>query len=88
MKLGVLLMNTGTADEPTVEAIARYLGEFLMDPAIIGTPCFIRRHIVNGIVKTRPRRDGGKISYVLDGRLFAFPDHLPSARQAASGGTV
>ena len=27
MKLGVLLMNTGTADEPTVEAIARYLGE-------------------------------------------------------------
>ena len=56
MKLGVLLMNTGTADEPTVEAIARYLGEFLMDPAIISAPYFIRKPLVQHICKTRPKR--------------------------------
>ena len=55
MKLGVLLMNTGTADEPTVEAIARYLGEFLMDPAIISAPYFIRKPLVQHICKTRPQ---------------------------------
>ena len=38
VKTGVLLMNTGTADEPSVAAIRTYLHEFLMDPAIIGAP--------------------------------------------------
>lgn len=56
MKLGILLMNTGTADEPTVEAVGRYLREFLMDPAIIGAPYFVRKPLVSHIVKTRPQR--------------------------------
>lgn len=53
---GVLLMNTGTPDAPQVEAIARYLDEFLMDPAIIGAPWPIRRMIVNKIISDRPRK--------------------------------
>ena len=56
MKTGVLLMNTGTADAPNVEAIRRYLREFLSDPAIIGAPAPIRNRIVNHIVKNRPPR--------------------------------
>lgn len=56
MKTGVLLMNTGTADEPTIAAIRAYLSEFLMDPAIIGAPEFIRKHIVNHICRNRPKR--------------------------------
>lgn len=56
MKTGVLLMNTGTADEPTIPAIRTYLYEFLMDPAIIGAPEFIRKRIVNHIVRNRPQR--------------------------------
>lgn len=56
MKVGVLLMNTGTADEPTVEAVARYLGEFLMDPAIISAPAFVRKPLVRHICKSRPQR--------------------------------
>lgn len=55
MKTGVLLMNTGTADEPSVPAIRTYLDEFLMDPVIIGAPKFIRRRIVNHILVKRPQ---------------------------------
>lgn len=56
MKTGVLLMNTGTADEPTIPAVRAYLYEFLMDPAIIGAPEFIRKLIVKHIVRNRPQR--------------------------------
>lgn len=56
MKTGILLMNTGTADEPTVVAVRNYLREFLMDPAIIGAPEFIRKRIVNHIIRRRPER--------------------------------
>ncbi len=49
-------MNTGTADEPTITAVRNYLREFLMDPAIIGAPAFIRKRIVNHIVRRRPER--------------------------------
>ncbi len=71
MKLGILLMNTGTADEPTVEAVARYLGEFLMDPAIISAPYFIRKPLVSHICKTRPKRT------VENYRAFWTPEGSP-----------
>lgn len=57
---GVLLVNTGTPDAPEETAIARYLDEFLMDPAIIGAPWPIRRMIVNRIVSTRPKESAKK----------------------------
>lgn len=56
MKLGVLLINTGTPDEPTLDAVSQYLREFLMDPAIIGAPAPVRRLLVNHIVRNRPAR--------------------------------
>lgn len=56
MKTGILLINTGTPDAPTVEAIRPYLTEFLMDPAIIGAPKFIRKPLVKHIVSKRPER--------------------------------
>lgn len=56
MNTGILLMNTGTADEPTLPAVRNYLREFLMDPAIIGAPEFIRKRIVNHIARRRPER--------------------------------
>lgn len=55
MKTGVLLMNTGTADEPSIAAVRTYLHEFLMDPAIIGAPEFIRKRIVKRICRKRPQ---------------------------------
>ena len=56
MTVGVLLINTGTPDEPTIEAIRPYLTEFLMDPAIIGAPYFVRKPLVKHIASTRPLR--------------------------------
>ena len=40
-KIGVLLVNLGTPDEPTTSAVRRYLGEFLSDPRIVEIPKFI-----------------------------------------------
>lgn len=57
MTVGVLLINTGTPDEPTVEAIRPYLTEFLMDPAIIGAPYFVRKPLVKHIVSSRPEKN-------------------------------
>lgn len=54
---GVLLMNVGTPDEPTVPAIKRYLREFLLDPDVINIPAIFRHLLVRGIIlNTRPRK--------------------------------
>jgi protoporphyrin/coproporphyrin ferrochelatase len=37
-RLGVLLVNLGTPDEPTTAAVRRYLAEFLWDPRVIEAP--------------------------------------------------
>ena len=54
MTIGVMLINTGTPDAPTIEAIKPYLSEFLMDPYIMGAPYPIRKAIVSHIVSKRP----------------------------------
>ncbi len=37
-KIGVLMIQLGTPDEPTASAVQRYLHEFLSDPRVIETP--------------------------------------------------
>ena len=56
-KRGVLLMNVGTPDAPTEEAVRRYLREFLLDPDVIDLPAPLRHLLVRGIIlRTRPKR--------------------------------
>lgn len=80
--LGVLLMNTGTPDEPTIPAVRAYLQEFLMDPAIIAAPYPIRKVLVNRICKKRPQHT------VANYQAFWTPEGSPfllaSQRQAAA----
>jgi ferrochelatase len=58
--IGILLVNTGTPDAPTKEAVVRYLRRFLMDPRIVGIPSFIWKPILNGIVlRVRPVKTVG-----------------------------
>lgn len=38
MKIGILLTNLGTPDEPTKTALRRYLSEFLSDPRVVNPP--------------------------------------------------
>lgn len=54
MSIGVLLINLGTPDAPTPDAVGRYLREFLMDGFVIDTPAPLRWLLVN--VAIVPRR--------------------------------
>lgn len=51
---GVLLINLGTPDAPTPDAVGRYLREFLMDGFVIDMPAPLRWVVVN--VAIVPRR--------------------------------
>src|ERR1043165_3857053 len=50
---GILLINLGTPDAPTPDAVGRYLREFLMDPFVIDLPAPLRWFLVNVIVVPR-----------------------------------
>ncbi len=56
-KIGVLITNLGTPDEPTPKALRRYLKQFLSDPRVVEVPRVIWWCILNGIIlNIRPRR--------------------------------
>lgn len=56
-RIGVLLVNLGTPDEPTTAAVRRYLAEFLWDPRVIEQPRWLWWLILHGIIlRTRPQR--------------------------------
>jgi len=52
-KRGVLLVNLGSPDSPSVADVKRYLREFLMDGRVIDSPWPIRFALVNGIIIPR-----------------------------------
>ncbi|MBI3853003.1 MAG: ferrochelatase [Verrucomicrobia bacterium] len=54
-KQGVLLVNLGSPDSPTVPAVRRYLNEFLMDGRVIDVAWPLRRFIVGMILINRPK---------------------------------
>lgn len=49
-KTGVLLINLGTPDSPSVRDVRKYLTEFLNDPRVIDINAFGRFLLVNGII--------------------------------------
>ncbi len=49
-KKGVLLVNLGTPDSPSVPDVRRYLDEFLMDERVIDIPPLNRALLVKGII--------------------------------------
>ncbi len=56
-KIGVLLVNLGTPDAPTPQAVKRYLAEFLSDPRVVEIPAPVWQPILRGLVlTTRPRK--------------------------------
>ncbi|HEY3760917.1 MAG TPA: ferrochelatase [Verrucomicrobiae bacterium] len=52
---GVLLVNLGSPDSPSVPDVRRYLNEFLMDGRVIDSPWLLRRFIVGMILLNRPK---------------------------------
>ena len=49
-KTGVLLVNLGTPDSPSVPDVRKYLFEFLNDPRVIDLPWLLRKFLVNVII--------------------------------------
>jgi ferrochelatase len=55
--LGVLLVNLGTPDAPTVPAVRRYLAQFLADPRVVELPKALWLPILHGVIlRVRPAR--------------------------------
>jgi len=56
-RVGVLLANLGTPDEPTAPALRRYLAQFLSDTRVIELPRIIWSVILHGIIlRERPKK--------------------------------
>lgn len=49
-KTGVLLVNLGTPDSPSISDVRSYLSQFLNDPRVIDIPWLLRKILVNGII--------------------------------------
>jgi protoporphyrin/coproporphyrin ferrochelatase len=49
-KTGVLLINLGTPDSPSVSDVRSYLSQFLNDPRVIDIPWLLRKLLVNFII--------------------------------------
>lgn len=63
--LGVLLINLGTPEAPTPQAVRRYLAEFLSDPRVVELPRPLWWLILHGFVlRTRPRRSAEAYSKI------------------------
>ncbi|MCX6894835.1 MAG: ferrochelatase [Verrucomicrobia bacterium] len=58
MSKGVLLVNLGSPDSPSVPDVRRYLNEFLMDGRVLDVAWPLRRFIVGTILISRPKESG------------------------------
>lgn len=66
-KTGILLLNLGTPDAPTKQAVRPYLKQFLSDPRVVEIPRAIWWLILNGIIlQTRPKKSAEKYASIWD----------------------
>jgi ferrochelatase len=69
MPPGVLLIQLGTPDAPTVPALRRYLRQFLGDPRVIEAPRWLWWFVLNfRILPTRPAQSAAKYQRIWDPR--------------------
>ena len=59
-KTALLLVNTGSPEAPTPEALARYLNEFLSDRHIVDLPSWLWRPILSQIIIPRRKEISAK----------------------------
>ena len=64
-KTGILLVNLGTPDAPTAQAVRTYLKEFLSDPRVVEIPRALWWLILHGfILNTRPKKSAEKYAQI------------------------
>jgi ferrochelatase len=84
MSKGILLVNLGSPDSPSVPDVRRYLNEFLMDGRVIDMPWLMRRFVVGMILIKRPAESGHAYEkiWTKDGSpLVVFSKHVQGALQ-------
>ncbi len=81
-RVGVLLVQFGTPDAPTVPAVRRYLRQFLSDPRVIETPPVLWWFILNfSVLRTRPKDSAVKYQRIWNAQA-GFPLRFYTQRQA------
>ncbi len=84
--LGVLLLNLGTPDAPTVSAVRRYLAEFLSDPRVVELPRAIWWPILHGVIlRVRPARSARVYQAVWSDAGSPLLDYSRRLAQALGG---
>lgn len=64
-RIGILLVNLGTPDAPTPQAVRRYLREFLSDPHVVEIPRFLWWAALNlFVLTTRPKRSAERYAQI------------------------
>ncbi len=80
-RVGILLINLGTPEAPTAQALRPYLKEFLWDRRVVEIPRPVWWLILNGIIlNTRPRKSAEKYASIW--RPEGSPLKYFTARQA------
>ncbi|MCB2078549.1 MAG: ferrochelatase [Novosphingobium sp.] len=91
-KVGVLLVNLGTPDAPTPDAVRRYLAEFLSDRRVVEIPRAVWKPILHGVIlRTRPKKSAHAYGQVWTGKgspLAAITAAQAKALQARLGDAV
>ena len=66
---GLLLIQLGTPDAPTPEAVKPYLRQFLSDPRVIEDQGWKWKLILNGVIlRKRPRESAAKYARIWDAK--------------------
>ncbi|WP_137936363.1 ferrochelatase [Chitinivorax sp. B] len=64
-RIGVLLINLGSPDAPTKQALKPYLREFLSDPRIVELPRWLWWPVLHGVIlNTRPAKSAEKYATI------------------------
>lgn len=64
-KTGILLVNLGTPEAPTPQALRPYLRQFLSDPRVVEIPRALWWLILNGVIlNTRPKQSAAKYASI------------------------
>lgn len=82
-RAAVLLINTGSPDEPTPEAVRRYLAEFLSDQRVVELPAWQWQPILHGIIlRTRPAKSAARYKGVWSAQGSPLIAHTRATAEA------
>jgi ferrochelatase len=85
-RIGILLLNLGTPDEPTPSALRRYLKQFLSDRRVVEIPRIVWWLILNGIIlNTRPAKSAEKYAQIWTGEGSPLLVHTQRQAQMLRG---